>query len=197
MFSGAVLWAAGKRRRLPPGDESKLDAGFAAFLGNLRAVARSRDATALQKLCAVDVITGIDATSGPAELAKKMQAGGWVQLETVLKFGAARYEKGFALPYLFAKFPDDLEATEHVVTIRAGAVLRAEGRAGAALVCPLDFDILKVDDARPVNGWVRAARLDGPKGWVSESDIRSTGAERIFIERISGAWKITAWASGA
>ncbi len=78
---------------------------------------------------------GRDAPSGPAELVKKMQAGGWAQLETVLKMGAARYEKGFALPYLFAKFPEDLEAFEHVVTIRAGAVLRAEGRAGAAVVC--------------------------------------------------------------
>jgi len=189
--------AAGRRRRLAPVDESKQDAGFGVFLTALRVVARNRDAAGLQKLCAVDVITGIDAPPGPAELARKMQAGGWVQLQTVLEFGAARYEKGFVLPYLFGKFPEDLDAIEHVVTIRSGAVLRAAGREDAAVVCPLDYDILKVEDARPVNGWVRAARLDGPRGWVAGTDIRSTGAERIFIEKNGGVWKITAWASGA
>ena len=90
-----------------------------------------------------------------------MQAGGWAQLEVVLRMGAARYEKGFALPYLFVKFPEDLEAFEHVVTIRAGAVLRAEGRAGAARVCPLDYDILRVADGRPVGGVSRRS------GWTA------------------------------
>lgn len=162
----------------------------------LRAVANNKDTAGLQRLCAADVITGIDSPAGPAELAKKMQAGGWAHLQTVLGLGAARYEKGFAMPFLFAKFPENLEAFEHVVTVRAGAVLRSAGRADAAVVCPLDYDILKVEDARPVKGWIQAARLDGPKGWVAEADVRSTGAERIFFEKKSGAWKITAWAAG-
>jgi hypothetical protein len=190
------VFAAGKRRQLAPGDESKQDPSFAQFLTTLRAVTNGKDAAGLQRLCVADVITGIDSPSGPAELVKKMQAGGWVNLQTVLNLGAARYEKGFAMPYLFAKFPEDLEAFEHLVTIRAGAVLRSAGRADAAVVCPLDYDILKVDDARPVKGWSQAARLDGPKGWVAEADVRSTGAERMIFGKQNGAWKITAWAAG-
>lgn len=193
---GATLWAAGRRRRLPPGDESVQDPAFSRFLTRLRTVSRQQDGAALRALCAEDVITGIDATPGPAELQKKMQAGGWKQLETVLGMGAARYERGFVLPYLFAKFPEDLEAFEYMVAIRPGAALRSAGRADAPVVCPLDYDILRVADARPVHGWIRATRLDGLRGWAAESDVRSPGAERIFLEVRNGAWKITAWAAG-
>ena len=63
---------------------------------------------------------------------KKMQAGGWAQLEVVLRMGAARYEKGFALPYLFVKFPEDLEAFEHVVTMRAERLDGLKGWVAAA-----------------------------------------------------------------
>jgi hypothetical protein len=191
-----VVLAADRRRRLAPADEAKQDASFAQFLTTLRAVASGRDGAGLQRLCARDVITGIDSPPGPAELVKKMQAGGWAHLQTVLALGAARYDEGFAIPYIFAKFPEDLEVFEHVVTIRAGAVLRTAGRADAAVVCPLDYDILKVDDARPVKGWIQAARLDGPKGWVAAADVRSTGAERMIFMKQTGAWKITAWAAG-
>ena len=191
-----MVFGAGRRRRLAPGDESGSDPSFAKFLAILRGVSRERNTAGLQALCAADVITGIDSPSGPAELVKKMQAGGWAHLETVLKLGAARYEKGFALPYLFGRFPDDLEAFEHLVTIRPGAVLRATGRSGAAVVAMLDYDILHVKDARPVKGWIQAERLDGPKGWVAEGDVLSLGAQRIFIEKKNGVWKITAWAAG-
>lgn len=190
------MFAAGRRRRLAPVDESKQDASFAQFLTILLAVANSRDGAGLQRLCAPDVITGIDSPPGPGELVKKMQAGGWAQLQTILGLGAARYDEGFAMPYVFAKFPEDMEAFEHVVTVRAGAVLRSSGRADAPVVCPLDYDILKVEDARPVKGWIQAARLDGPKGWVANGDIRSVGAERIIFGKQKGAWKITAWAAG-
>ncbi len=60
------------------------------------------------------------------------RAGGWAQLETVLKMGAARYEQGFALPYLFVKFPEDLEAFEHVVTMRAERLDGLKGWVAAA-----------------------------------------------------------------
>jgi hypothetical protein len=196
LLGAGVILAAGQRRRLAPVDESKQDASFAQFLVLLRAVANGRDGAGLQRLCAPDVITGFGSPPGPAELVKNMQAGGWAHLQTVLKLGAARYEQGFAMPYVFAKFPEDLETFEHVVTIRAGAVLRSAGRADAAVVCPLDYDILKVDDARPVKGWIQAARLDGPRGWVAEADVRSAGSERMLFEKKSGAWKITAWAAG-
>jgi hypothetical protein len=196
LFGAGLALAAGRRRRLAPMDESKQDASFVQFLTALRTVSNSKDTAALQRLCAPDVITGIDSPPGPAELVKKMQAGGWTHLKTILGLGAARYDKGFAMPYLFAKFPEDLESFEHVVTVRAGAVLRSAGRADAPVVCPLDYDILKVDDARPVKGWIQAARLDGPKGWVAEADVRSTGAERIIFGKQNGAWKITAWAAG-
>lgn len=147
-------------------------------------------------MCAPNVMTGFDGTSGPPELIKKMNDGGWSKLQAVLQLGVAKYEGGFALPYLFAKFPEDLESTEHRVTIRQGAVLRAAGKADAPVVCPLDYDILRVDDAEPVGGWIRAARLDGPKGWVAAGDVRSVTAERILFEKRSGTWKITAWAAG-
>jgi len=166
-------------------------------LTELRRVAKARDAAGLRALCVPDVITGIDMKPGPDELLRQMQAGGWDELQRVLTFGAGRYEGGFAIPHFFARFPDDLESTEHMVTIRPGAVLRQAGRANAATVCPLDYDILRVPDARPVNGWIQAERLDGPKGWVAEAEVRSLGARRIFLERKSGAWKVTAWAGGA
>jgi hypothetical protein len=192
----AAALAAGKRRRMPPMDESATDAAFVRFLTALRAVAQNRDAAGLRALCAPNVITGIDSPPGPAELVKKMAAGGWGPLQAVLRLGAARTDGGFVFPYFFERFPEDLEAFEHVVVIRANAVLRAAGRADAAVVATLDFDILRAEDRKPGETWIQAARLDGPKGWVAASDVRSLGAERLFAGKVNGAWRITAWAMG-
>jgi hypothetical protein len=195
-FGARALFGAA-RRRLAPGDEAASDPSFSRVLAVLRRVVEKRDEAGFRALCAPDVITGVDMTPGPGELLKKMRAGGWAELETALRMGAARYEKGFALPYLFGKFPDDLDSYEHVVTIRAGAVLRAEAADGAKVVCPLDFDILQVKEFKPGAKWMGAARLDGPKGWVAAADVRSLGAPRIFFEKRQGIWKITAWAGGS
>lgn len=195
-IAGSPLLAAGRRRYLRPGDESAEDPSFARVVAELRRVAQNRDAAGLRALCTADVITGIDMRPGPEELVRRMSAGGWAELTTILAMGAGRYEKGFVLPYLFAKFPEDLESFEHVVTIRAGAVLRTEAAAGAKVVCPLEFDILRVKEFKPAAQWLAAERLDGPKGWVAAADVRSLGASRLFLEKRGGAWKVTAWASG-
>lgn len=194
--ASVVALAAGKRRQLPPVDESGMDAAFAKLLSQLRTVAQNRDAAGLRALCAPNVITGIDSPPGPAELAKKMAAGGWSALQAVLRMGAARTDGGFVIPYFFEKFPEELEAFEHVVVTRPGAVLRREARGDAAVVAPLDYDILRAEDRPPGVAWIQAARLDGPKGWVAASYVRSIGAERLFAGKVNGVWKITAWAMG-
>ena len=195
LLAGGRLLAAGRRRYLRPGDESAGDAAFVRFLGELRRVVAGKDEAGLRRLCAADVITGVDMAPGPEAWVKRMRAGGWVELAVTLGMGAARYEKGFAMPYLFAKFPEDLESTEHVVTVRAGAVLRAS--AGGAVVCPLDFDILRVREFKAGAAWLAAERLDGPKGVVAAADVRSLGAPRVFFEKRGGAWKVSAWGGGA
>ena len=197
LLAGGRLLAAGRRRYLRPGDEGAGDASFVQFLGELRQVAGAKDEAGLRGLCAADVITGVDMPPGPAELTKRMRAGGWAELAEILGMGAARYEKGFVLPYLFGKFPEDLESTEHVVPVRAGATLRAAAAAGARMISPLDFDILRVAEFREGAQWLAAERLDGLKGWVAAKDVRSLGAPRVFIEKRGGAWKITAWGGGA
>lgn len=196
LAAGGVLPAAGRRRYLRPGDEGTADASFMKFLADVRRVAAVRDTAGLRALCAPDVITGIDMKPGPEELARQMAAGGWAELNTILSMGAGRYEKGFAMPYLFTKFPEDLEAFEHVVTVRPGAVLRAEAAAGAKAVAPLDYDILRVKEFKPGAPWLAAERLDGAKGFVAAGDVRSLGAQRIFFEKRAGIWRISAWAGG-
>lgn len=189
--------AANGRRRLPPTDDSGSDPGFARFLAALRAAARTENESALRALCAGDVITGIDMPPGPDELLQQMRTGGWAVLRGVLAFGAGRYDGGFVLPYLFAQFPEDLEATEHVVAVRAGAVLRSAADPGARVVCPLHFDVLHTGSARVRNGWIRASRLDGHSGWAAEADVRGLGEPRLFSEKRMGHWQWTAWASGS
>ena len=193
LLAGGGLLAAGRRRYLRPGDEGGGD--FVPFLGDLRRVVVGKDEAGLRGLCAPDVITGVDMAPGPEELVKRMRTGGWAELAAILGMGAARWEKGFVMPYLFGKFPEDLEPTEHVVTVRAGAVLRV--KAGGAVVCPLDFDILRVREFKAGAAWLAAERLDGLKGVVAAGDVRSLGAPRVFFEKRGGAWKVTAWGGGA
>lgn len=196
LIGAAMLPAAPARRRLPPKDESAGDAAFAKFLATLRAVARERNEAGLRALCAPDVITGIDSPPGPAELVKKMRSGGWAALETVLTLGVARYDDGYAMPYLFGKFPEDLDDFEYLVAVRPQAVLRASPAPGAAVMCPLDYDIVRSPGGEPRNGWRQVERLDGCKGWAAPGDLRSGGAERLITGKIAGSWKITAWAAG-
>ena len=195
LLAGGGLLAAGRRRYLRPGNEAAGDPSFVRFLGDLRRVAAARDEAGLRGLCAADVITGVDMAPGPEELVKRMQEGGWAELAVILGMGAARYEKGFVMPYLFGKFPEDLDSTEHVVTVRAGAVLRA--KVGGPSVCPLDFDILRVREFKAGAAWLAAERLDGLKGIVAAGDVRSLGEPRVFLEKRGETWKVTAWGGGA
>lgn len=193
--ASAALWA-GNRVQIVPHDESGTDIAFLRFLQNLRLVAKERNGAQLLPLCAPNVITGIDSPAGPAALVKKMEAGDWAALQSVLEKGASKNDGGFVIPYYFVLFPEELDALEHVIVVRPNAVLRAAASAEAPVVSRLDYDILKAGEMKRGAAWIQAARLDGPKGWVAAADVRTMGAERMFFGRIRGAWKITAWASG-
>lgn len=172
---------AGARRRIPPVDESHLDPGFKSFVAKLRAAVAARDQKALRALSVPDLI--IEDQDLP-ELAK------------ILAMGCGRFDKGFNFPYINAKFPSDLEPYEYAVVIKAGAELRAKAAADAAVVAPLDYDIVHVAQWNPKAKWQSVKRLDGVRGFVHDDDIRTLGHFHAYCERRGGAWKLIAFDQG-
>lgn len=172
---------AGARRRIPPVDESHLDPAFKTFIARLRAAVAARDQKAIRALSVPDLV--IEAQDLP-ELAK------------ILAMGCGRFDKGFNFPYINAKFPEDLEPYEYAVAMTAGAVLRSKPSADAAVVGPLDYDILHVPQWNPKSKWQAAKRLDGVRGYVHEDDIRTLGHFHAYCEKRGGVWKLIAFDQG-
>jgi hypothetical protein len=170
---------AGRRRRIPPGDESPADPAFAAFLARLRKAASARDSRGIQALCAAGLTVAAEHVP---------------ELQKVLGMGAARFDKGYCLPYIHGKFPEDLDPYEHAIVTKAGAALlhKPDGRP----VAELDFDIVRVPQWRPDAKWQRVERLDGVAGYVPEDSLRTLGHFHAYCERRGGAWKLIAFDEG-
>lgn len=175
------LPAAGMRRRIPPGDETSTDAAFAAFLAKLRRAAAGRDLKALRQLSAEDL------PIEPEDLP---------ELVKIIDMGAARFDKGFSLPYVHGKFPEDLDPYEHAIVVDPKAVLRSKPSASAAVAAPLDHDIVKVPEWKPNQSWQWVHRLDGVKGYVADAQLRTLGDHHAYCEKRKGVWRLIAFDQG-
>lgn len=172
---------AGARRRIPPTDESHVDPAFKAFVAKLKAAVASRDQKAIRAMSVPDLV--IEDHDLP-------------ELATILALGCGRFDKGFNFPYINAKFPEDLEPYEYAVVMKPGAVLRSKASADAAVVAPLDYDIVHVAQWNPKSKWQAVKRLDGVRGFVADDDIRTLGHFHAYCEKRSGVWKLIAFDQG-
>jgi len=182
--------------RLCPSDAGASDPSFAQFRKELRAAIEQKNQAELLKHIAPDVRTSFGGGGGLA--AFKTKSDLWPALRTILDLGGNFTGEGdaksFWAPYVYANWPESIDAFENVAALRAGVVLRAASSPDAAQVATVDWEILKVISRN--GAWMNVKTSGGVEGWVSSADVYSPIGYRAGFSKRGGEWKLEALVAG-
>jgi len=195
--------------RLLPVDEGPRDASFVQFRNELKAVIARKDAAKLFHHLASDIHLSFGGDYGGPAFHKMWKPFDkdtkvWAILSRIVDNGGKFIAPGgFAAPYAYAAFPEDLDAFDHVVVTTPQAVLREQPSANARVVRKLDYDIVEVvkssgkmqHEAGP-NDWDEVTTATGQRGFVLTSDVRSPVDYRAIFEKRKGKWVIQTLVAG-
>jgi hypothetical protein len=101
----------------------------------------------------------------------------------------------FALPYLYARFPMDLDLLSHVVATGTGVPLRKAPEPDAPEWRRVDHAILPL--AQPLEppvsllaqAFLEVAGPEGQRSFVSSADVYSPAGYRMFLEKRQAGWR--------
>lgn len=181
-----------------PVDEA--DASFRAFRAQLLAALARQDTAFLLSVLAPEIkntFGGMDSIRGFRELwriDRPAQSAVWSKLTRVLQMGGDLQEDRFIAPYVFAFWPQSLDAFEHVAVTTADAHVRAAPDSGAAVSGTASHSILPVE--RVDSLWTRVKLPGGGTGWLSANDVYSPVGWRAFFQKRDGAWKLVMFVAG-
>lgn len=195
--------------RLAPVDETARDPSFVQFRNELKAVIARKDAAKLFHHLASDIHLNFGGGYGGLEFHKMWKPFDkdtqiWNVLSLIVDGGGKFIAPGgFAAPYAYAAFPEDLDSFEYVVVTNPSAVLREKPDASARVIRRLDYDILEVvkssgkmqHEAGP-NDWDEVKTATGQRGFVPSADVRSPVEYRAIFEVRKGKWVIQTLIAG-
>lgn len=195
--------------RLFPVDEAARDPSFVAFRDELKAVIARKDAAKLFTYLASDIKLDFGGGYGGPEFHKRWKPFDkdtkvWKALSLVVDNGGKfPVSGGFAAPYVFAAFPEGLDAFEVLIATNKDAVMRTAPRPDAAIVRKLDHDILTIvksahrlqHEAGPTD-WSEVKDANGKHGFVLDQDLRSPIDYRAIFERRDGKWVMQTFIAG-
>ena len=143
----------------------------------------------------------LDAGKGPAAFRRRWHSESksselWDVLDRLFSLGGTFYSATlFALPYVYTKFPAELDLVGRVVAVKPGARLLDKPGPDSAQVGTLDYAIIPlIQRLEPpvtiTKGRYWEVKWPGAAGrcFVAEADVYSPAAHRAFFERRQGRW---------
>jgi hypothetical protein len=196
-----------KPRYLLPVDQAATDASFAAFRAELIAAIDRKDIAAVERALAPDIKASFGGETGIADFhamwrTKEPDSELWAELGTVLRLGGSFDRDGrFVAPYVFSRFPDDLDAMESLVIIGRGVALRAEPKPDGALLARLTYEIVTAappdgPEAADAKAWVKVVAANGHMGYVAAPLVRSPIDYRAGFAKRDGQWRMIFFVAG-
>lgn len=191
---------------LCPVDEAPRDPGFAAYRTRLLEAIDRKDETMLLPLLADDIRVSFGGDGGTADFQKHWKTSSpdsplWSELGTIVRSGGSFSSEGstrmFWAPYVYSRWPDDVDAFEYVAVVRSGVAFRNRPD-DAPATRTLDWSIVRVlDPASAADAaWRHVRAADGTEGWVSANDLRSPIGYRAGFQQVNGEWRMTALVAG-
>jgi hypothetical protein len=188
---------------LLPVDEASSRPDFFSFRAQLqRAIAR-HDTAALLAVVHPQIRNSFGDNDGIDEFRRMWSIGAadsgiWDVLGTVLGLGGSfQDDDTFAAPYVFSRWPANVDSFEHVAVIGTDVRIRAQPNTGAPVIATMSFAILPV--ARldvEVEGWT-AVRVDGNRiGYIASQFVRSPVDYRAIFRYEGRQWKLVTLVAG-
>lgn len=187
-------------RSLLPEDQSTRDTSLQALLDTMRTIVRRKDGKALGALMAPDFKVEFDVGKGPEVFRRHWESDTatsavWTVLDRLLALGGTFYSESlFAVPYVYTRFPHDIDRLSHVVA--TGEVpLHAESNAASPRVGTLKHSIVPL--ATPLTPpamicqqpFVAVQHPDLGLCYVACTDVYSPAGHRAFFEKQRGQWR--------
>jgi hypothetical protein len=203
-----------KKSTLAPKDESSKDPSFIAFKTKLLKAVKTKDTQILMESLSPDIRFTFDSVSGKKEFKKHFELNSqpekseiWTILDSTFKLGFYLNPEGqFVSPYMYEKFPQELDVFTHSVVIGTNVNVRTEAHIDAKVLDRLSFHIVQNVPSDPNDGsaednkgncnWQKVCLADGREGFICDKYLRSPIDYRIFFEKQKQKWFITTMVAG-
>lgn len=194
---------------LEPVDEGTSDPGFARFRNQLLQAIARRDTAYLLSVVPSDIRNTFGDDNGRAAFSRMWRLGEsdsevWGVLEGVLR-GGGRFQTGsgtraFMAPYVYAAWPDEFDAFEHVATTSDDAIARARPDSSAPALGVLPYRIVRIgwprSETEAGEAWTEIELTDGRRAWVASADVYSPVGYRAIFQENDGRWLMNVLIAG-
>lgn len=194
--------------RLLPVDQA--DESFRVFRDSTLAALAGKDTTYLYGILSPDIRTSFGADGGIADFRRMWGMDDpdtrlWSDLARVLRMGGAfASDSTFMAPYVYAVWPDSLDAFEFVAVTSPRAAVRSAPETDADTIGTASYSILQLAEwrgmpetaAEPDTSRAGVVLPDGRTGWLSAEDVHSPVGWRAIFARRDGRWTMDAFVAG-
>lgn len=193
--------------KLLPIDQA--DPSFRAFRAQLLHALAAHDTTFLYSILAPEVrntFGGSDSLAGFKHL-WHLDSGKspiWTALSRVLQLGGKLTDSTFVAPYVYAFWPDSMDAFRYVAVTNNAAPVRATPIDSATVLGTASYGMLKLSDWKGLDElrvatdstWALVQLPDGRGLWLEGSEVYSPVGWRAFFMKRDGRWLMTTFVSG-
>lgn len=188
--------------QLLPLDEASTRPDFFSFRASLqRAIAR-RDVAALIAVVHPQIKNSFGGNDGIDEFRSMWKIGEpdseiWDVLGTVLALGGSFHDADtFVAPYVFSRWPDQVDSFEHVAVIGSGVRVRSQPDTTSNPIDTVSFAILPVArQGTDKEGWT-AVQIDKTVGYIASAYVRSPIDYRAIFRSEAGRWRLVTFVAG-
>jgi hypothetical protein len=191
--------------KLYPVDESSSDPPFAQFKARLLEEIQRRNLKFILSTAHPEIFLGSpEDFPNPMESLKSFfQASSfetdmWGELDLMLRLGVVRTRGGFCAPYVYRKFPQELDPFEYLVITSTDVKVRAEAKSTAPVIETLSYDIVRlesigyIEPEETIGGerhpWWRIVTPSGKTGHVWGKYARRPIDLEVCFKKIDGQW---------
>jgi hypothetical protein len=194
--------------KLLPVDQA--DASFRVFRDSTLAALARQDTTFLYDILSPDIRISFGADGGIADFRRMWAMDDpdtrvWRDLARVLRMGGAfASDSTFMAPYVYAVWPDSIDAFEFVAVTSPQTAVRSAPETQADTIGTASYSILRLGEWRgmpetavePDTSWAGVVLPDGRTGWLRAEDVHSPVGWRAIFTRSDGRWVMDAFIAG-
>ena len=192
---------ADELRKLPPPSQGPRDAALTTLLSRMRRIVTERDYRSLEALMLPTFRVEFDVGQGPRVfrnhwLTESRQSPVWKILQRLLSLDGTFYSPTlYALPYVYARFPIDLNPLEYVVAVNKEVPLFAKPEPGAEPIGLLQHSIVPLAKPLeppviiPAEGFIEVNHPSLGRCFAAAGSVYCPAGHRAFFEKRKGEWR--------
>lgn len=189
--------------QLLPADDAAAQPDFFTFRAHLQSAIARRDVQAILAVIHKDIKNSFGGNDGIEEFKETWKltepdSPFWDEMGKVLALGGNFDAEGrFVAPYIFSRWPENMDSFEHVAIVGANVRVRAAPKNDSATLASLSFAIVPLAESRNDDARWTAIRLhNGQTGYVSSQLVRSPIDYRAYFARAENRWQLTIFVAG-